>query len=145
MNHHRNNQDPDFALDAVLLHCLNHVSHTSDLIKKNIDRLKGLREAKGGAPPGTEDVPRDQVGVDVPRDRVGVARMTCHGTRWVWTCHGTGWVWHGGHATGPGGCGCATGPGGCGTDDVPRDQVGVDVPQDRVGVARRTCHGTRWV
>lgn len=37
---------PDEAMDAVLLHVLNHCAKTADVIKKNNDKLKGL-EAGG--------------------------------------------------------------------------------------------------
>lgn len=33
---------PDEAMDAVLLHVLNHCAKTADVVKKNNDRIKGL-------------------------------------------------------------------------------------------------------
>lgn len=44
---------PDPAMDAVLLHCLNHCNKAADAIKKGNEALKG-------APKGSADAPRDQ-------------------------------------------------------------------------------------
>ena len=65
---------PDWAMDAVLLHALNHVAKAGDRIKRNNERLKGAEAAAqggggkrggggGGGNVAVEDVPRDQVGV----------------------------------------------------------------------------------
>lgn len=50
--------DPaDEELDAVLLHCLNHITKSAELIKKNNEAL-----AKGGGKDAGGGLPRDQVG-----------------------------------------------------------------------------------
>jgi len=44
---------PDEAMDAVLLHVLNHCAKTADVIKKNNDKIKGLDPGACGVPVGS--------------------------------------------------------------------------------------------
>lgn len=44
---------PDEAMDAVLLHVLNHCAKTADVIKKNNDKIKGLDPGAFSLPVGS--------------------------------------------------------------------------------------------
>jgi Utp25, U3 small nucleolar RNA-associated SSU processome protein 25 len=66
----------DAAMDAVLLHCLNHCNKAADAIKKGNEQLKG-------APKGSADAPRDQ---GFTRPKVG----TPWGTAACVLCEGPG-------------------------------------------------------